>query len=73
MGKGRLWFVSLAGFLILGCSSKASPDPPPPAKTVFDPMTQQIGRAREVQGAVDANTDATRKSVESQERGDNAP
>ncbi len=48
-----------------GCS-----DPPPPKKTVFDPLTQQVDRAREVQKTVDQNADATRSAVDSQERGD---
>ena len=59
---------------ILGCSSHQSPDPPPPpAKTVFDPLTQQLGRAKDVQNTVDANTENMRKAVDSQERGDNPP
>jgi hypothetical protein len=48
-----------------GCSN-----PPPPKKTVFDPLTQQEDRARDVQKAVDQNADATRRAVDSQERGD---
>jgi hypothetical protein len=55
----------LAVFLMVGCS-----DPPPPKKTVFDPLTQQEGRASEVQATVDQNTEATRNAVDSQERGD---
>ncbi len=54
------------------CSVACSP-PPPPKKTVFDPMTQQLERAREVQKTVDQNTDETRKAVDSQERGDDHP
>jgi len=48
-----------------GCS-----DPPPPKKTVFDPLTQQLDRARDVQNTVDQNTDATAKAVDAQEHGD---
>ena len=73
MDMVKISTVLLAGLCIVGCSSGQSPEPPPPAKNVFDPMTQQIGRAREVQGTVDANADATRKSVEKQESGDNPP
>jgi hypothetical protein len=59
---------------ILGCSSQQSPDPPAPqAKTVFDPLTQQLGRAKDVQSTVDANTQTTRKAVDAEERGDNPP
>ena len=50
---------------MVGCS-----DPPPPKKTVFEPLTQQLDRARGVQATVDQNTEATRNAVDSQERGD---
>ena len=63
--------IALAVMSILGCSSHPSPDqPPPPPKTVFDPLTQQLGRAKDVQNTVDANTENLRKAVDSQERGD---
>lgn len=66
--------VSLAVMSILGCSSHQSPDPAPPApKTVFDPLTQQLSRAKGVQNTVDANTENMRKAVDSQERGDSPP
>ena len=66
--------VSLAVMSILGCSSHQSPEPPPPpAKTVFDPLTQQLGRAKDVQNTVNANTENMRKAVDSQERGDSPP
>ena len=60
---------------IAACSSGQTPEPPPPppAKTVFDPLTQQMQRAKDVQKTVDQNTDATRKAVDNQERGDTAP
>jgi hypothetical protein len=74
MGILRGSAVSLAVMSILGCSSHHSPDPPPPAsKTVFDPLTQQLGRAKDVQNTVDANTGNMRKAVDSQERGDSPP
>jgi hypothetical protein len=74
MGIFGVSAVSLAVMSILGCSSHQSPDPPPPpAKTVFDPLTQQIGRAKAVQNTVDANTENMRKAVDSQERGDSPP
>jgi len=57
--------VCLAVLCAGGCS-----DPPPPKKTVFDPLTQQEDRARDVQKTADQNADATRKAVDSQERGD---
>ena len=72
MGITKTGTVSLAILFILGCSQGHNPDPPPPpAKTVFDPLTQQLGRAKAVQGTVDAGAEATRKAVDSQERGDN--
>jgi hypothetical protein len=73
MGIFGVSAVSLAVISILGCSSP-SPDPPAPAaKTVFDPLTQQLGRAKDVQNTVDANTETMRKAVDSQERGDSPP
>ncbi len=54
----------------LACS--APPPPPPPAKTVFDPLVQQLDKAKGVQNTVDENSDATRKAVDEQERGDHS-
>lgn len=64
--------LTIGVLLSAGC---ASPDPPPPPhiKTVFDPLTQQLDRARDVQKTVDQNSDSTRKAVDSQERGDTPP
>ncbi len=59
-------------WLAVLCSVACS-EPPPPKKTVFDPMTQQLERARDVQKTVDQNTDETRKAVDAQERGDDRP
>jgi len=74
MGIYGVSAVSLAVMSILGCSSHQSPDPPPPPpKTVFDPLTQQLSRAKDVQNTVDANTENMRKAVDAQERGDNPP
>jgi len=65
--------ASLAVLFILGCSSGESSAPPPPQKTVFDPLTQQLERARGVQQTVDQNAQRTREAVENQERGDASP
>jgi len=70
--------AALALLFILGCSSGESSAPPPlpaipPQKTVFDPLTQQLERARGVQQTVDQNAESTRKAVENQERGDASP
>ena len=79
MGVLKVSTVSLAVSFIVGCSSGQSADPAgsaapaPPARTVFDPLTQNLGKARDVQKAVDANADSTRKAVDHQERGEEAP
>jgi hypothetical protein len=66
MGLVRISTLSLAiSFTCAACS-----DPQPPKKTVFDPMTQQLDKARAVQGTVDANSSGTRKAVDAEERGD---
>jgi hypothetical protein len=74
MGMLKISTASLAVSFILGCSPPPpTPPPAPPAKTVFDPLTQQLDKARDVQKTVDQNSDNTRKAVESQERGDSTP
>jgi hypothetical protein len=71
MGVLVLWTLFLAVLFIQGCSSSSPPpDPAPPAKNVFNPLTQQIDKARAVQQTVDQNADSTRKSIDAQERGD---
>ena len=70
MGLLKVLTMSLSVLFIL---SRASPEPPAPTKTVFDPLQQAEQRAREVQKTVDANADAARKAVDTQERGDTAP
>jgi hypothetical protein len=45
----------------------------PPPKTVFDPLTQQIDKAREVQKIVDENAEKTRKAIDAEERGAPTP
>jgi len=69
MGWLRILTISLSVLFIMSCGS----DEPPPKKTVFEPLLQTEQRARDVQKAVDANADATRKAVDTQERGDTAP
>jgi len=70
MGYGKFMTMALAALFSVGC---ASPDPPPPTKTVFDPLLQAEQRARDVQKTVDEHADATRKAVDTEERGDTAP
>ena len=71
MGLPKVLTMSLAILFIVGCSTPEPP--PPPKKTVFDPLTQQLDRARGVQNTIDASADTTRKAVDSQERGDSSP
>jgi hypothetical protein len=52
---------------IVSCSAS---QPPPPAKTVFDPLTQELDKAREVQKTVDENAAKTRQAIENQARGE---
>jgi hypothetical protein len=73
MGVLKLSAVSLALSLLHGCFSGQPPEAPPPAKTVFDPMTQQLDRARDVQKTTDQSADKTRAAIDSQERGDGSP
>lgn len=78
----RVWTVAAGVSFILGCSSGQSADPPggaaasaaaPPPPTVFDPLTQQLQKAKGVQDTADANAEAQRRAVEQQERGDDPP
>jgi hypothetical protein len=58
---------------VLFTASCSAPEPPPPPKTVFDPLTHDLDRARDVQKTVDENTDKARKAVQAQENGDASP
>ena len=69
MGLLRVSTMSLSVLFIVSCTS---PDPPP-KQTVFDPLLQSEQRARDVQKTVNAQADATKKAVDSQERGDTTP
>jgi len=62
----------MAPLLLCACSSDKvpEPEPAPPSKTVFDPLTQTMDRARGVQDTVDAQSKATRQGVEQAEGGD---
>jgi hypothetical protein len=72
MGMLERWTLSLAVLFIQACSSDQPPNPPP-AKTVFDPLTQQMDKARGVQGTVNEGAANTRKAIDAQERGDSSP
>jgi len=69
MGLLKVSTMSLSVLFIVSCGS---PDPPP-KQTVFDPLLQSEQRARDVQKTVNAQADATKKAVDSQERGDTTP
>lgn len=64
MGYVKCWTMALSAMLAAGCSSQ---QPPPPPKTVFDPLTQQLDKARDVQKTVDENAEKTRQAVDAQE------
>jgi hypothetical protein len=64
------WSSAAASILLIaGCSAPE----PPPTKTVFDPLTRQMDKAREVQQTVEENAARTRREIDSQERGDDPP
>jgi hypothetical protein len=71
MGMLKLSTAALAVLFIQSCSGHQ--DSPPPPKTIFDPLIQQQNHARDVQKTIDQSADATRKAVDSQERGDTSP
>jgi hypothetical protein len=71
MGSLKILTMGLAVLFTVSCS--APEPPPPPAKTVFDPLTQNLDRAKAVQKTVDENTDKTRQAVQAQENGDSTP
>jgi len=52
---------------IVSCSAS---QPPPPARTVFDPLTRELDKAREVQKTVDENAAKSRQAIENQARGE---
>jgi hypothetical protein len=74
MGMLERWTLLLAVLFIQACSSEQPPNAPrAPAKTVFDPLTQQMDKARGVQNTVDQNAANTQKAIDAQERGDSSP
>jgi hypothetical protein len=66
----KCWTMALAVLFIASCTSA---EPPPPPKTVFDPLTQQLDKAREVQKTVDENAEKNRKAIDAQESGATTP
>jgi hypothetical protein len=75
MGYVKSWTTALSVSFIAACSPPTPPPPPPPpppATSVFDPLTQQVERARGVQKTVDEQADRTRKAIDAEERGDSS-
>ena len=73
MGMFRSSTLWLGILFIQACSSSAQPPvPPPPAKTIFDPLTSDLDKARAVQQTVDRNKEQTKDAVDAQERGDSS-
>ncbi len=66
MGYVKCWTTALLVLFIAGCSSPL----PPPKKNVFDPLTQQMDKARDVQKTVDEEAEKARQAIDNQERGD---
>jgi hypothetical protein len=69
MGYVKCWTTVLLVLFIAGCSS---PEPPLPKKNVFDPLTQQVDKARDVQKTVDEEAEKSRKAIDNQERGESS-
>jgi len=68
MMKNGILALPLA--LLIGCSSGQDAAPKPPQKTIFDPLTSQEQRARDVQKTLDQSEAAQRQALAAQERGD---
>jgi hypothetical protein len=68
-----MFLLALALASLAGCSPSNEPAPKPPAKNVFDSLTQTEQRARDVQKTLDDSASRARQSVAAQERGDPAP
>ncbi|HTD75653.1 MAG TPA: hypothetical protein VK652_19135 [Steroidobacteraceae bacterium] len=66
MGYVKCWTTVPVILFIAGCSSP----PPPPKNNVFDPLTQQMDKARDVQKTVDEEAERKRKAIDDQERGE---
>jgi hypothetical protein len=74
--RSRSRFQKLIPLLLLGgCSAAVEPppQPAPPAKTVFDPLLHSEDRARAVQGVIDQNAADTRKRIDAESEGSDAP
>jgi hypothetical protein len=73
MALSKISMRLLPALLLWSCSPRTpppTPTPPPPQKNIFEPLTRDLDRARDVQNSVDQHAAATRDSVDSAERGD---
>jgi len=66
MGYVKCWTAVAVILFIASCSSP----PPPPKNNVFDPLTRQMDKARDVQKTVDEEAEKNRKAIDNQERGE---
>ncbi len=73
MNRFKLSTAAIVFSFLLGCSSHDSPEPAPPRKTVFDPLTQDLDRARAAQQSVDQGAARERAAIDAEERGDKSP
>jgi hypothetical protein len=67
MGYVKCLTTALSVLFIASCAPAPQP---PPAKTVFDPLTQQLDRARDAQKIIDEQAAKSREAIDSQERGE---
>jgi hypothetical protein len=73
MGMPERWTLLLAVLFIQACSPGRPPEPKSHSeKTMFDPLTQQVDKARGVQSTVDQNAANTQRAIDGQERGDSS-
>jgi hypothetical protein len=68
MGYVKWWTTALLVLFIASCSSPSPSPSPSPKKNVFEPLTQQMDKARDVQKTVDEEAEKTRKAIDNQER-----
>jgi hypothetical protein len=67
------WTLLLGILFIQACSPAQPPEPKSQSTaTVFDPLTQQMDKARAVQGTVNQQAADTQKSIDAEERGESS-
>lgn len=73
MNRFKVSTAAIVVSFLLGCSSNDAPAPAPPRKTVFDPLTQDLDRARAAQQTVDQGVARERAAIDAEERGYKSP